>query len=59
MLKADKVTIKISLAKSDYKTLQEIKEDMGICRDSDIVKIIVSEKCILYRIKKEQKPKLS
>ncbi len=51
--KADKKAILIQLPRSDYATLQEMKDDEGLVQDTEIVMRIISHELMRYRIKKE------
>lgn len=52
--KANKKEITLRIMKSDYATLQEMKDDEEIVMDTEIVMKIVNEAIIKYRMKKGQ-----
>ena len=49
---ADKRRLTIPLTKSDYTTLQEMKDDEGIVQDTEMIVRLLHEQFIKYRIKK-------
>jgi len=53
MAKSDKKEIMIRLPRSDYATLQEMKDDEGLVQDTEIIMRIISHELMRYRIKKE------
>ncbi|MCC7573513.1 MAG: hypothetical protein KO464_09025 [Candidatus Methanofastidiosum sp.] len=53
MTKSDKKEIMIRLPRSDYATLQEMKDDEGLVQDTEMIMRIISHELMRYRIKKE------